>query len=541
MKRKLTALPWLLMAGLASGDAPAQNGPQGPIGAATSTVNLTPTVTQTVTQPGGTHLGVNNFNNIHYANQWCAKAGTLDDTCFSRAIDDIVANGPKGYAGRRMGTIIASAGIYTFNNTVHVPLGTNITITGATQDGAWGSVIGPGASHANMFQVDADSVNIERLCFFGDGLEDAITIGAPTAAAFDSHINWNWFINLHYAMHLVNYSGGDFSHNTSDSSVTSFIYSNQPAGDKRANNLILADNRVYGAQIGINLIGDHTVNYSNISITGGIFDHTTGAQAINITNVLNLSIIGTQFHDNAGIDIALGATSTTTIVGTSHADTGRSPISLNATQNTVVSAVSIHNCNVKSISGPQAGVLVVNANHTILTAISGLADYGKALCTNGINVNAGSIATVIAGVQLEIATGAEVANLDTTASYNLPVLTSVQNEAGGNLMFLGQVTTANPKRIVVSNAPRSNTLDIEGIQQGVGYNQIVRIQPHGGPTIVGGTESIGGGVTINSSTLLPQVGSPVPGHVACIKAAGPPVVIGYCSTVVSADGACTCN
>jgi hypothetical protein len=36
-------------------------------------------------------------------------------------------------------------------------------------------------------------------------------------------------------------------------------------------------------------------------------------------------------------------------------------------------------------------------------------------------------------------------------------------------------------------------------------------------------------------------GSPTVGQAACIKAAGPPVVIGYCSTVVSALGACTCN
>jgi hypothetical protein len=34
---------------------------------------------------------------------------------------------------------------------------------------------------------------------------------------------------------------------------------------------------------------------------------------------------------------------------------------------------------------------------------------------------------------------------------------------------------------------------------------------------------------------------PTVGQAACIKAAGPPVVIGYCSTVVGAGGTCTCN
>jgi hypothetical protein len=51
----------------------------------------------------------------------------------------------------------------------------------------------------------------------------------------------------------------------------------------------------------------------------------------------------------------------------------------------------------------------------------------------------------------------------------------------------------------------------------------------------------GGGVTISSSTVVPQVGTPTVGHASCIKSAGPPVVIGYCSSVVASDGTCTCN
>ena len=42
-------------------------------------------------------------------------------------------------------------------------------------------------------------------------------------------------------------------------------------------------------------------------------------------------------------------------------------------------------------------------------------------------------------------------------------------------------------------------------------------------------------------TAVPTVGAPTAGQAACIKAAGPPVVIGYCSTVVSSSGVCTCN
>lgn len=42
-------------------------------------------------------------------------------------------------------------------------------------------------------------------------------------------------------------------------------------------------------------------------------------------------------------------------------------------------------------------------------------------------------------------------------------------------------------------------------------------------------------------TGIPQVGTPTAGQVACIKAAGPPVVIGFCTGAVSGTSSCTCN
>lgn len=55
-----------------------------------------------------------------------------------------------------------------------------------------------------------------------------------------------------------------------------------------------------------------------------------------------------------------------------------------------------------------------------------------------------------------------------------------------------------------------------------------------------GLQAGSSGALITNSNLLPQVGTPTVNHAACIKAAGPPVVIGYCSTVVSSTGTCTC-
>jgi hypothetical protein len=54
--------------------------------------------------------------------------------------------------------------------------------------------------------------------------------------------------------------------------------------------------------------------------------------------------------------------------------------------------------------------------------------------------------------------------------------------------------------------------------------------------------SVAGGVPISNTNSIPHVGaSPTVNRAACIKAAGPPVVIGFCSTVVDASGGCTCN
>ncbi len=54
------------------------------------------------------------------------------------------------------------------------------------------------------------------------------------------------------------------------------------------------------------------------------------------------------------------------------------------------------------------------------------------------------------------------------------------------------------------------------------------------------TVALGAGSTVGGSAI-PVVGTPTVGQAACIKAAGPPVQIGYCSTAVASSGSCTCN
>jgi hypothetical protein len=44
-----------------------------------------------------------------------------------------------------------------------------------------------------------------------------------------------------------------------------------------------------------------------------------------------------------------------------------------------------------------------------------------------------------------------------------------------------------------------------------------------------------------SDPYVPQMSGDGPGYAACVLAAGPPVVIGHCTTVVGSGGACTCS
>ena len=49
------------------------------------------------------------------------------------------------------------------------------------------------------------------------------------------------------------------------------------------------------------------------------------------------------------------------------------------------------------------------------------------------------------------------------------------------------------------------------------------------------------GIITYPTGTVPVANFPTVGQAACIKSAGPPMVIGYCSTVVGSGGACTCN
>lgn len=125
-----------------------------------------------------------------------------------------------------------------------------------------------------------------------------------------------------------------------------------------------------------------------------------------------------------------------------------------------------------------------------------------------------------------------------TGSTSIPIiqlLASSNNVIANNGIF-GVASTG----ISLDSSSNNNT--------GLDTNSIVTSSFSGAAITNAGTNpaAFRNGMTVtgtitNGSNTVPNVGTPTVNQAACIKAAGPPVVIGYCSTVVSSGGACTCN
>lgn len=78
----------------------------------------------------------------------------------------------------------------------------------------------------------------------------------------------------------------------------------------------------------------------------------------------------------------------------------------------------------------------------------------------------------------------------------------------------------------------------------IGSTQVGQLDPSGNFNIIG-QYKIGGtqiaALNLSDASTIVHTGTPTVNQAACIKAVGPPVVIGTCSTVVSSSGGCTCN
>lgn len=105
--------------------------------AAQTYVQTAPSTSQSVVQPPGTTLSVNSVEKMYYADQYCAIAGTLDQTCLSNVIA-AAGNNSK---------IILSPGTYNFASKVVASNLTNVQIIGSGD----GSII---QSNGTAFECD---------------------------------------------------------------------------------------------------------------------------------------------------------------------------------------------------------------------------------------------------------------------------------------------------------------------------------------------------------------------------------------------------
>lgn len=91
---------------------------------------------------------------------------------------------------------------------------------------------------------------------------------------------------------------------------------------------------------------------------------------------------------------------------------------------------------------------------------------------------------------------------------------------------------------------QSGNVVAQGVPQGGLSASIIYLLPNGATAT---TQTAGDSSTkvatdaFVSAAVKVTTGTPTVGYAACIKSAGPPVVIGYCSTVVASNGTCTCN
>src|SRR5882762_1241080 len=118
--------------------------------------------------------------------------------------------------------------------------------------------------------------------------------------------------------------------------------------------------------------------------------------------------------------------------------------------------------------------------------------------------------------------------------------------AGSNDRFVhGEFTQSNLTIDTIQAQANSTQMYYQDIQDHTGTNLSFSLFTNGTGTheLIGNRFASGVQVPFITATIsgIPSIGTPVVNSAACIKTVGPPVVLGYCSTVVAAGGTCTCN
>jgi hypothetical protein len=167
---------------------------------------------------------------------------------------------------------------------------------------------------------------------------------------------------------------------------------------------------------------------------------------------------------------------------------------------------------------------VVGATYNSLQTSGAVTGYNSGDCLLGVVNRQGGTATNACLTGYLLLTGGTISGnllLDGITSTNSAFTSGAAN---GDIVL----QDANYLRSAIS----THNLNLRLI--GLTTGNVVSIDPDGQGTVFGAEVKIG-------ANSVPVTQSPTGGQAACIKAVGPPVVIGTCSTVVSSSGACTCN
>jgi hypothetical protein len=388
--------------------------------AQSGSVLLSPTGTQTVTQPVSSStrsfLGINSLNNIYYVNQWCSTPTVLDDTCFSNAIADIQTHALTGPSAHSMQILRVPPGVYTFNHTVLIPFRINISITGEYQAGVWGSIISAGATPVDFFHVAADNIEIQHLSFYGGSGITAITLGTASQGTYDTHINWCWFLGQNAAIHMVNGGGYDLSHNTFDSGTNYGIFSNATQGDISANDIVATDLRGYGQIQTIAIVASsQSKNYEGY-IFSGIFDHSVqNAGVIGLSNVINATISGI-FNNNNWNDINIVGSSGVVISNFAVYNPGQTSIFIDSTNAATITNGLIYNSNTL-VSGTPTISITKSGSPTVsnITTMNG----GSTNASSALYIDSATSGSTVYGNNFGGTPGVKYNVNDSTASFNV--------------------------------------------------------------------------------------------------------------------------
>jgi hypothetical protein len=230
-----------------------------------------------------------------------------------------------------------------------------------------------------------------------------------------------------------------------------------------------------------------------IEFNGGWnYRQSASTPVIDIEASNHVKIIGQQLYYPAGTGVGIytNGGGSIEVLGNDFGVGSGSAVSFNDTGASIISsniANSITATNIISLVGSQANVISDNV-------LNGTA-------TNGIYLDSAS--TVIVGLE--------------TNQIGFLSLGSVTNRINDNTSPINATIVPSLIDTQITITPSASPICPNGI--------------NGAFTIVG----------CSGGAANPIVGTPTAGQAACIKAAGPPVLIGYCSTVVGTTGACTCN